>query len=179
MLAKKSESPVPVIGNEALKIDDTGKCLDRSFSQKPQGTQAHKRAAAVNTLLTLRQRFPAAIARLDLPSRRPLKVGIAAYIIAAIPEFTPADIGRALNVYVNGVAYLEACTEGTPRVGLDGKAAGVVTATEAAYAAKLVAKIKRKRRPTSPPASTASPKKISLSDLKAAARKRAAVIGGA
>jgi hypothetical protein len=53
-----------------------------------------------------------------------------------------------------------------------------VTKEQAAYAAKLIAKIRRSRpTPVPPPAS--APKKISLQDLKAAARKRAAMAGAA
>jgi ProP effector len=175
MLAKKGESPAPVVGNEALKIGDTGKCFDQSFSQNQSQNQTGKRTAAINTLLMLRQRFPSAIARLDLPSRRPLKVGIRDDIAAAMPEIAAADIGLALKIYTGHSAYLGQCTEGAARIDLDGEAAGSVTMQQAAYAAELMAKIRRKRRPTSPPASMAPSKKISLSDLKAAARKRAAV----
>jgi hypothetical protein len=99
MIAKKGESPAPVVGNKALKIGDTGKCLDQSFSQNPRGTQADRRAAAIKTLLTLRLRFPAAIARLDLTCRRPVKVGIANDIATVMPELAAADIGQALKFY--------------------------------------------------------------------------------
>jgi ProP effector len=160
--------------SEARRID-SGNC--QSFSQKPKNTQADRRAAAIKTLLALRQNFPAAIARLDVTRRQPLKVGIAADIAAAMPEIAAAEIALALKIYTSHVGYLTACIEGAERIDLAGQPAGAVTASEAAYAAKLFTKIRRSRpTPVPPPASTSPPKKISIADLKAAAaRKRAAM----
>ena len=178
MLAKKGESPAPVVGNEALKIGDTGKCFDQSFSQNQSQNQTGKRAAAINTLLMLRQRFPAAFARLDLTRRQPLKIGIRNDIIAAVPEIAATEIGLALKIYAGHVSYLSQCVEGAARIDLDGEPAGVVTATEAAYAAKLVAKIKR-GRPTPVPPPASPPQRLTLAALKEAAAKRKPAKNGA
>lgn len=104
----------------------------------PPATQAQPRRrnpyrdAAVETLLILRQRFPAVFAYLNAPARRPLKVGIHADIIAAVPEIDAIAVRRALRVYCTGRAYRENCVAGAVRIDLDGKPAGIVAACEAA-----------------------------------------------
>jgi ProP effector len=165
---------------EARKIETTGECLVRSSSPLTASAQVpaaigHKAKAAINTLPALRQNFPGAFARLDFPHRQPLKIGIRDDIIAQMPDHNPTDIGQALRIYVNGLAYLRACTENATRVDLDGNPAGTVNAKEAAHAQHLLARIKGRKHPTPQPA---PPKKISLADLKAAAaRKRNAMAG--
>jgi ProP effector len=147
--------------------------LNKPPESLPQGSPWVR--TATDTLCSLRAKFPACFARLDHRSRQPLKLKIHIDILAAAPDIDPINVGKALKLYTGHVAYLSQCVEGKDRVDLDGKAAGSVTMQQAAYAAELMAKIRRKRRPTSPPASMAPSKKISFSDLKAAARKRAAM----
>ena len=105
----------------------------------PPATQAQPRRrnpyrdAAVETLLILRQRFPAVFAYLNAPARRPLKVGI--HVDHRQPpcrKSTPIAIRRALRVYCTGRAYRENCVAGAVRIDLDGKPAGIVAACEAA-----------------------------------------------
>lgn len=170
--------------SEARKID-TGESSSRSFKPQTHASQVRtnrkRYKAALDNLLLLRKKFPEAIARLDLPRRHPLKVGISADIAAALPELSLNEIRLALQVYVTGTAYLRSCTEGAQRIALNGVPAGSVTADEAAYAKKLLDKIesrnqRRSKAPRPAPVSPPQPKKLSLADLRsaAAARKRTA-----
>ena len=61
---------------------------------------------------------------------------------------------------------------GRPRIDLDGKPAGVVTEAEAARAPKPVV---QKPEPAAPAPKPEPKKRLSLTDLKEAARRRAAV----
>jgi ProP effector len=136
------------------------------------------RAARSDVLLTLHQRFPDAFARLNARSRRPLKVGIHADIAAALPDLTGIEISRALQFYCRDRRYRTGCIEGAERIGLDGKPAGIVTAAEAEHAKRAIAAIesklerRRERRTAPTPPSPSPPKRLSLSDLRAAATAR-------
>ncbi len=141
------------------------------------------RAARIDTLLTLRQRFPNAFARLSDYRRRPLKIGIHLDLRAAMPDLDPIEISRALSYYVSDVRYHRACTEGAERIDLNGNPAGVVSASEAENSKRSVtgieAKLARRREqraatraqptPATPPE---KPKRLTLADLKAAVAQR-------
>jgi ProP effector len=128
--------------------------------------------AAIPTLLILRQRFPAAFARLSARKRRPLKIGIRDDIIAAVPEIDAAEIGRAVRLYTGGRAYVEHCVAGAQRIGLGGEPAGIVTADEARWPPE---------GPPSPAPSPAPapPPRLTLTALREAAAKRKLAAGGA
>jgi ProP effector len=152
------------------------------------------RAAQFETLLILRQRFPQAFASLNARTRRPLKVGIHADIAAALPDLSALEISRALGFYCRDRRYHAACIEGAERIGLDGEPAGTVTAAGAEHAKRAIAAIDERRReqrtaptpsssspslpaptpaPLPAPAPTpTSPKRLSLSGLRAAATAR-------
>jgi sRNA-binding protein len=149
---------------------------DRSSSPSPQTTQApaSKRKArieaATSVLFILRQRWPDTFARLSARTRRPLKVGIRDDVIAALPDIPPALISFALGIYTSGVPYRSACIEGAARIGLGGPA-GVVSPAEAAHARAQIDKRQRREKPkASSPAP--SPRRITLTDLRAAAARR-------
>jgi ProQ/FINO family len=130
-------------------------------------------AAALNTLVTLRQRFPLAFARLNARKRPPLKVGIRDDIIAAAPEIDGIELGRALRLYTGGRAYVENCVAGAQRIGLDGQVAGIVTAGEARWPPKGTP-------PQAAPAPAPTPPpRLTLAGLKEAAMKRKLAAGGA
>jgi ProP effector len=157
---------------------------------KTAGRKRQWHAAAVDTLLTLRQKFPQAFARLNDNRRRPVKVGIHLDIQAAIPDLDKVAIGRALKFYVSDFRYHRACIEGAARIDLDGNPAGAVTAAEAENSARSVAGIKAKlarRReqraaahpqpaPTTP---SEKPKRLTLADLKTAVAQRKLAAQGA
>src|SRR5262249_4074963 len=78
---------------------------------------------------------------------------------------------RVLGVYTAGPEYRAKLIEGAARIDLDGNATDAVTASEAAYAlAPRVAKTKPPTPTAVPP--TPKPKRMSLDDLRRAARQR-------
>ena len=131
---------------------------NKSLTGKAQGWKT----AATETLLILRNKYPNAF-----KEWKPLKIGVRDDIIASLPGIDPINIGRALKFYTSHFRYLQNCIEGIARVGLDGRAVGTVTAGEAAYCAA-------KRQKGKPPA--APPKKLSLADLRDAAKRKLATM---
>ena len=113
--------------------------------------------------------------------RRPLRLGIDKDIADALGS--DAGIKAALRLYVSNYEYRRKLKTGAPRIDLDGNAAGTVSAEEAQFAEKLVAKAARRRqlaieaeaKSKEPPA----PKRISLSDLRASALAKKAAMSGA
>jgi hypothetical protein len=111
--------------------------------------------------------------------RRPLKIGIHADIAAALDgAITPSELGVALRFYTDNEGYLRAL-RGVPRIGLDGEPAGVVTESEAQHAkALLIARRQKKPAAVTGPHAAVPPaqqpptvKRLTLTDLKAAARQ--------
>jgi ProP effector len=106
--------------------------------------------------------------------RRPLKIGIAADLIARINgAIRPHELTGALAAYTRNAGYLRSMRTGAARVGLDGTPAGAVTAEEAARAAeqlgtKLLRNAARKKaKPVPAPVPTAAgPRRVTLTDLK-------------
>jgi ProP effector len=72
---------------------------------------------------------------------RPLKIGIHCDLRARCPGVTRTQLRRALDRYVNRANYWQTMVEGAARYDLDGQEAGVVTAKEAAQAARRLAKV--------------------------------------
>jgi len=107
--------------------------------------------------------------------RKPLRVGIHANLLAALDgALTPAGLHAALRFYVGNPAYLRAMLCGAWRIDLDGQVAGVVTLDEEAHAKAALGRIKAKRAARVAAAKNQAPpvKRLSLADLKAAARAR-------
>jgi ProP effector len=70
--------------------------------------------------------------------RRPLKIGIHVDILYELDgAVTPIELANALRYYVANIGYLRAMRVGAPRIGLDGKPAGVVAADEAEHAREI------------------------------------------
>jgi ProP effector len=125
-------------------------------------------ARAVIALLT--EQFPTAFAVFE-GRRKPLKVGIDHdLVVALVGAVTAKEIAAALRHYCGNSAYLRACVEGAPRVGLDGQPAGQVSADEAAHARELLA---TRRKRAARPVATAAPRD-GLAALRAAGRARRA-----
>ena len=72
---------------------------------------------------------------------RPLKVGIAADILARCPVLTRRELGPVLGVYAKRVMYLQSLVAGAIRIDLDGNPAGEVSAADAEYGAATLAEI--------------------------------------
>jgi len=116
------------------------------------------------------KRFPRTFAR-DPAERPPLKRGIDHDLVVRLEGCSRTALKRALGGYTACPEYRAKLIEGAARIDLDGNPAGVVTASEAAYA--LAPKpAKTKPTPATPPASPPKPKRMSLDDLRRAARQR-------
>jgi sRNA-binding protein len=117
------------------------------------------------------ERFPQTFAR-NPAERRPLQRGIGreTWILLA-GEVGRHALKRVLLAYVTCSEYRVAVVEGAARIDLDGRPSGAVTANEAAQARRPQP---AKTTPMPPPASTPSsqPKRLSLEDLRKAARER-------
>ena len=87
--------------------------------------------AAYDALIDLRRAFPEMISRLDVPKRRPLKIGIAKDVQARLPEVPAEVIGHAMRVYCSDRRYLAGLIAGAPRVDMTGARCGEVTPDEA------------------------------------------------
>ena len=115
------------------------------------------------------ERFPRIFAR-DPAERPPLKRGIDRDLEARLDGLSSRTaLKRVLGGYTACPEYRAKLIEGAARIDLDGNPAGAVTAGEAAYA--LAPKpAKTKLTPSTPPAP--KPKRMSLDDLRRAARQR-------
>jgi ProP effector len=72
---------------------------------------------------------------------RPLKVGIAADILAHCPVRTRRELAPVLGIYAKRVMYLQSLVAGAIRIDLDGNPAGEVSAADAEHAAATLAEI--------------------------------------
>ena len=79
------------------------------------------------TLTRLAEQFPQTFVLEKHLPHRPLKVGIAADIQAALPDLDRRALFVALKVYTHRIVYLQAVVVGAERVDLDGNPAGQVT----------------------------------------------------
>jgi ProP effector len=139
----------------------------------------------------LAARFPQCFS-IEVP-RAPLKIGIHAEILTALNgAIRPDQLQRALADYTSVPGYLRSIVSGASRCDLYGSPAGVVTDEEAAYAnAKRRGKRRKAivattietpiaaavvtRRPQFSASPLAGPKRLSLADLRAAARLRRSI----
>lgn len=118
---------------------------------------SNKRAALASLVIALlAERWPLAF-HVYGPRRRPLKVGVHGEIAAAMDgAMTPREIAIGLRFYTMSQHYQRSLTRaGAVRIGLDGEAAGVVTADEAKQAAEELAQRSARRKAT--PVVTAKP----------------------
>jgi ProP effector len=119
--------------------------------------------------------------------RGPLKLGVHLDIAAALKgAISDAEIKVAPRAYTGHAGYLLACREGASRVDRDGTPAGTVIADESAHAAEKLALLRKRSaarhqatQATAPGSaveksieSKPTPRRLSLADLRAAARAR-------
>jgi ProP effector len=97
---------------------------------------------------------------------RPLKVGIAADILARCPELEPRVLNATLGHFTRRAMYLQGMVAGAARIDLDGNPCGGVSAEAAEHAAaklasresgQLVAAASRAARTMKQPAATGAP----------------------
>ena len=118
-------------------------------------------------------RFPKIFAR-DPAERLPLKRGIHRDLVVRLGGLSSRTaLKRILGDYTACPEYRAKLIEGAARIDLDGNPAGAVTANEATYA--LAPKpAKTKPTPSTPP--VPPPKRMSLDDLRRAARQRKGLV---
>ncbi len=137
--------------------------------------------AALELISVLAERFPACFT-VNPFYRRPLKLGIHADILAQLSDtVAPRDLSAALRIYVSNSKYLEALVAGAERVDLKGMPVGTVTAGHADIAKAEYERRREKQKakqkqlavakPAEPP-KPATPRRISLADLRMAAQAR-------
>jgi sRNA-binding protein len=150
-----------------------------------------KRERTKALITVLAAKFPKCFAVPDT-CRRPLKVGIDADLLAALGgTIRRTELIRALAMYCSSEGYLERVLIGAWRVDLEGKPAGAVGPEDERHAKAKQAGIRTRRevvmaaaitqaaaRRAHGPALAAKaepgpgPKRLSLADLRAAARRR-------
>ena len=110
------------------------------------------------------ERFPGTFAR-NPAERQPLQRGIDRALVACLGGIVSRSaLKRMLSIYTACPEYRATLIEGAARIDLDGNPADAVTASEAAYALAPT--------PSTPPAPAPKPKRMSLDDLRRAARQR-------
>jgi ProP effector len=90
-------------------------------------------------LTCLAERFPQTFVREGHQPHRPLKVGIAADLVARCVELERRKLTAALSAYTQRIVYRKAMVAGAARVDLDGNPAGEVSAADAEHAAAKLA----------------------------------------
>jgi ProP effector len=139
--------------------------------------------AALVLIGKLAERFPAAFA-INPRYRQPLKIGIHYDIAAALSDtVTPREVSDALRMYTSSSRYLKALVAGADRVDLNGMPTGTVTAEHADIAKaqyeqrrdKHKAKQKQQTPKNGAGKAALAPRRLSLADLRAAAKARQAV----
>jgi ProP effector len=102
-------------------------------------TYDHKPNPAHDTIVALAELFRACFSVFQ-GRRKPLKIGIRDDVMAALNgAISEKEAGFALKIYTSNSAYLRACKQGAPRIGLNGGVCGHVTAEEADNARQRLA----------------------------------------
>ena len=103
---------------------------------------------------------------------QPLKLGIDHDLVARLGGMVSRSaLKRALGIYTSCLEYRATLIEGAARIDLDGNQAGAVTAGEAEHAL-ATRPAKTEPTPSTPPTAPPQPKRLSLDDLRRAARER-------
>ncbi|HYA74527.1 MAG TPA: ProQ/FINO family protein [Roseiarcus sp.] len=115
-------------------------------------TASARRRLARATRELLAAEFPR-LFRASGADKPPLKVGVAADILAAMPEIGALRLALALEDYTQGPTYLRNLAEGAPRLDLNGAPCGLVTRAQAEHAASRMKRFARRTaRPEGEPA---------------------------
>jgi sRNA-binding protein len=106
-------------------------------------TDHHDREITTEVISHLAEAYPNCFA-VYCHRRRPLKIGILADLVMLVPF--AEDLRAAIRYYTGNEVYLRACDENAPRISLEGHETGRVSAAEAAYAQRALAKQKAAAR---------------------------------
>ena len=109
------------------------------------GTDDDQEGKHTRRLTDLATRYPRAFALEKYRPHRPLKVGVAADILACCPDLDRRKLGVALAAYTRRVMYLRGLVAGAARVDLDGNVCGEVSAGDAEHAAAILASREARR----------------------------------
>lgn len=90
----------------------------------------------------LATRFPNCFAGKGEP-KWPLAIGIHQQVFDAAPDLSKRSVRAALHNYIHGPKYLSNMVVGAIRLNLDGSAAGIVTAADAAHAVGRLRKLEK------------------------------------
>jgi sRNA-binding protein len=130
----------------------------------PDGTKCKaRRDPAIGAVLELLvEMFPKCFALFE-QHRRPLKINIHSDILALLDgAVTGQELYRALSIYTGNRVYRRRLIAGAVRIDLNGQPAGVVTPEQA----------QPRRKVTVPAAHAAAPRRLTLADLREAAKRR-------
>jgi sRNA-binding protein len=117
---------------------------------------AEYRARARAGIALLAKTFPRCFV-VHEAKRKPVKIGIDRDIAAKLGAMPPA-LSIALKYYVGNAVYLAQMRDGAPRIDLNGKPAGAVTADQAANArARLAGRKKKSAAPAAHPPTNETP----------------------
>jgi sRNA-binding protein len=128
-------------------------------------TSRKRKAAVLATVSLLAERFPSTFFTVE-GRRRPLKIGIATDICAAVPDINKEHLQWALARYCMSPGYLRSLTTSAVRVDLAGDVAGDVTAEAATKALTTMVQVVSARRKRA----AAKPEPASVKVTKAPAR---------
>jgi ProP effector len=135
------------------------------------------RASNAAAFGVLSRKFPKTFL-VDPDLRKPLKIGIDTDLALKLDgAVEPRRLRLVLKLYCGCFSYLRNCKAGAVRVDLDGNEAGLVSTAEAAHASMLLVELKarmksKKAAATVTPQPPPAPPKLSLADLRIAARPR-------
>ena len=117
-------------------------------------------------------RFPSCFVLFE-QRRRPLKIGIHADILAEVGDaIKQEELSEALRCYTHNQVYRSRLIAGATRVDLNGLPAGFVTEKQEASAKKAVSVKPSSPKPAPKEAPATPTNRLSLADLREAARRR-------
>jgi ProP effector len=146
-------------------------------------TESHRTAQATTIIGVLADLYPKTFT-LYMWRRAPLKIGVFHDLLSATAgAITPNELHAALHRYCTSTGYLAAMREGAGRLDLNGNIVGTVTAEEAAHAALALTACREREasrrcaraaasQPPPSPKKLTGVNRLSLADLRAAARAR-------
>src|SRR6476659_8308505 len=91
--------------------------------------------SALRTLQVLKGKYPV------FATGKPLKIGIADDLRAALPDINATHLQRAVAFHTSSISYQRALTQGGPRFDLDGNVSGEIDAQQIEHAKLKLARL--------------------------------------
>ncbi len=135
----------------------------------PPPPKAKPREQARELIARLVEAYPKAFFPLSARQVHPLKLGIHKELAPRVKEwgFEPLALRLALTAYIRHLRYQVALTKETHRIGLDGEAAGEVSAEHKAKAQEQVAAIRAQRKAADKPAAAPAEAAVEVAPAEA------------